>query len=127
MTGKYGTLLIAESGSELAGALRPWLRESGHQLISVHNIRDVLLTIQNEKVNVVVFDSSLQEPMDYESISLIKGLKSRLPIIVTADENNAVMESRIRRKGIFYYHVKSFGTDELVLAVSNAMSRSAPF
>ena len=127
MTGKNGTLLIAELGNELAGDLYPWLRESGHQLIAVDNIRDVLLTIQNEKVNVVVFDSSLQNPMDYESISLIKGLKGQLPIIVTADKNNPEMESRIRQKGIFYYHVKSFGTDELVLAISNAMSRSVQF
>jgi hypothetical protein len=27
--------------------------------------------------------------------------------------------------GIFYYHVKSFGMDELILAISNAMTRSA--
>ena len=127
MTGKNGTLLIAEPGNELAGDLYPWLMESGHQLIAVHNIRDVLLTIQNEKVNVVVFDSSLQNPMDYESISLMKGLKRQLPIIVTADKNNPEMESRIRQKGIFYYHVKSFGTDELVLAISNAMSWSVQF
>ena len=127
MTGRHGILLVAEPGNELAEALRPWLRESGHRLIAVDNIRDVLLTIQNERVSVVVLDSSLEDPADYESISLIKGLKRRLPIIVTADENNAEMESRIRRKGIFYYHLKSFGTDELVLAISSAILRSAPF
>ncbi len=35
------------------------------------------------------------------------------------------LESRIRQQGIFYYHVKSFGPDELMLAISNAMERSS--
>ncbi len=51
--------------------------------------------------------------MGYEAISIIKGLDRKLPIIITADENNPEQESRIRHKGIFYYHVNSFGLDEL--------------
>lgn len=125
MIESYGTLLIAERGSELSGCLHPWLSEKGHQLIKVDNIKDVLMTLQRERVNVLVMDVGLPEDMGYEAISIIKGLYRKLPIIVTADENNPEQESRIRQKGIFYYHVKSFGIDELMLAISNAMMRSA--
>ncbi len=122
---KCGKLLIAEPGCELADGLRPWLVEQGHQLIKVDNFKDVLMTLQTEKVSVLVMDVRLPEPMGYEAISIIKGLYRRLPIIITADENNPEQESRIRQKGIFYYHVKPFGMDELILAISNAMVRSS--
>ncbi|OGP69638.1 MAG: hypothetical protein A2Z73_05790 [Deltaproteobacteria bacterium RBG_13_60_28] len=122
---KCGRLLIAERGAGLARGLTPWLAEQGHECKSVDNIKDVLMTLQNEKINVLVMDVNLPEDMGYEAISIIKGLHRKLPIIITADENNPEQESRIRQKGIFYYHVNSFGLDELILAISNAMMRSA--
>lgn len=124
MTEKCGRLLIAERGCGLAQGLASWLAEQGHQLKTVDNIKDVLMTLQNEKINVLVMDALLPEDMGYEAISIIKGLHRKLPIIITADENNPEQESRIRQKGIFYYHVNSFGMDELILAISNAMVRS---
>ncbi|HAY21877.1 response regulator [Desulfobacca acetoxidans] len=124
MMEQCGTLLIAEHGCELSDCLHPWLIENGHQCLKVDNIKDVLMTLQTEKVNVLVMDVSLPESLGYDAISIIKGLYRRLPVIVTADENNPEQESRIRRKGIFYYHVKSFGVDELMLAISNALMRS---
>ncbi len=125
MTEKCSRLLIAEHGCELAQGLSSWLVEQGHQCKTVDNIKDVLMTLQNEKINVLVMDVHLPEDMGYEAISIIKGLHRKLPIIITADENNPEQESRIRQKGIFYYHVNSFGLDELILAISNALMRAA--
>jgi DNA-binding NtrC family response regulator len=122
-----GKLLVAERGCELAAGLEPWLQEQGHHLKKVDCIKDVLMTLQNEKINVLVMDVDLPDAMGYEAISIIKGLHRKLPIIITASENNPEQESRIRQKGIFYYHVKSFGVDELILAISNAMGRSSQF
>ena len=120
---KCGTLLIAERGSDLAQGLDFWLLQQGHRVKTVDNLKDVLMTIQNEKVSVLVMDVRLPEPMGYEAISIIKGLDRKLPIIITADENNPEQESRIRQKGIFYYHVNSFGIVELIMAISNAIKR----
>jgi two-component system phosphate regulon response regulator OmpR len=125
MMERCGTLLIAERGCELAQGLNSWLEEQGHRVKTVDNLKDILMTIQNEKVSVLVMDVCLSEPMGYEAISIIKGLDRKLPIIITADENNPEQESRIRQKGIFYYHVNSFGMDDLILAISNAMMRSS--
>jgi DNA-binding NtrC family response regulator len=122
---KCGTLLIAERGFGLAQGLSSWLEEQGQRFKTVDNLKDVLMTLQNEKVSVLVMDVCLPDPMGYEAISIIKGLDRKLPIIITADENNPEQESRIRQKGIFYYHVNSFGMDELILAISNAMVRSS--
>jgi DNA-binding NtrC family response regulator len=125
MKDKCGTLLIAERGCALADGLDPWIKEQGHRLKAVDNIKDLFITLQNEKIDVLVMDVCLPEDLGYEAISIIKGLHRKLPIIITADENNPERESRIRHQGIFYYHVNSFGTDDLILAISNAMVRSS--
>ncbi len=122
---KCGMLLIAERGCKLAQGLSSWLEAQDRRFKAVDNLKDVLMTIQNEKVCVLVMDVCLPDPMGYEAISIIKGLDRKLPIIITADENNPEQEARIRQKGIFYYHVNSFGMDELILAISNAMVRSS--
>jgi len=125
MTEKCGTLLIAERGCGLAKSLDFWVTEQGHRLKTVDNLKALLMTLQKEKINVLVMDVCLPEEMGYEAISIIKGLDRKLPIIITADENNPEQESRIRQQGIFYYHVNSFGPDDLMLAISNAMVRSS--
>ncbi len=124
MVHKCPTLMIAEPGSKLVVALDPWLVEQGYEVKVVDNIKDALMTLQNEKIHVLVMDACLAVGMGYEAISIIKGVCRHLPIIVTTEENNPEQESTIRRKGIFYYHVKSFGMEELILAISNAMARS---
>jgi len=119
------TLLIAEPGDDLTTTLVPWLSEKGYEVKIVDNIKDVFITLQGEKIHVLVMDVCLPESMGTEAISIIKSLRRDMPIIVTTDENNPKLESSIRQKGIFYYHVKSFGTDELMLAITNAMARSS--
>jgi DNA-binding NtrC family response regulator len=125
MAGKHEILLFAELDPRLASNLDQWLAEKGYAVRVVDNIKDILLTLQKEKVNVLVLDACLAAGMGYETISIIKELSRNLPIIVTTEENNPEQESSIRKRGIFYYHVKSFGTDELMLAISSAISRSA--
>jgi DNA-binding NtrC family response regulator len=121
---KSETLLIGEPVPKLANALDPWLEERGFTSKVVDNIKDIFITLQSERVRVLVMDACLVQGMGYEAISIIKGLGRNLPIIITTAENNPEQESCIRQKGIFYYHVQSFGMDELILAIANAMARS---
>lgn len=122
---RCGTLLVAERGCSLADGLNDWARENGHQLLTVDNLKDLMVTLQQQKVNVLVMDICLPDALGVEAIPIIKGMCQKLPIIITAEENNPEQESRVRQKGIFYYHVKSFGLDELMLAISNALRRSS--
>ena len=122
---EFGTLLIGEPGCKLATELDQWVVDKGYKVRAVENIKDVFLTLQCEKINVLVMDVRLPEEIGCEAISIIKSMYRNLPIIVTTDENNPELESSVRQMGIFYYHVKSFGMDELILAISSAMARSA--
>ena len=116
--------MIGEPGCKLATELNPWVVGKGYKVKAVENIKDVFLALQFEKIHVLVMDVCLPEEMGCEAISIIKSMYRKLPIIVTTDENNPELESSVRQMGIFYYHVKSFGMDELMLAISNAMARS---
>jgi DNA-binding NtrC family response regulator len=125
MVGRCQTLMIAEPGCILAKALDPWLADTGYEVKAVDTFKDALMTLQNEKVDALVMDVCLVEGMGYEAISILKGVCRHLPIIITTEQNNPEQESSIRQKGIFYYHVRSFGMDELILAISNALKRSS--
>ncbi|MEJ2025813.1 MAG: hypothetical protein P8Y00_12545 [Deltaproteobacteria bacterium] len=48
-------------------------------------------------------------------------MQTNLPVIVCAETNTAEMEIRIRQKRIFYYHIKSFGIEDLEMALANAI------
>ena len=123
MAEKQATLLVAEHGSELTAALGPCLGEKGCKVKSVNNLKDMLITLQNEAIRVLVLDAGLAREMGYDSIPIIKTLGRNLPIIIATEANNPELESAIRQKGIFYYHLKSFGMDELLLAITSAMAR----
>lgn len=120
-----GTLLISEPEFKLATDLAIWLNDKSYKVRTVDNIKDVFLALQCEKIHVLVMDVCIPEKMGYEAISIIKSMYRNLPIIVTTDENNPELESCVRQMGIFYYHVQSFGMDELMLAITNAMTRSS--
>jgi DNA-binding NtrC family response regulator len=122
---KKGTLLISEPGSKLATDMAIWLNDKKYKVITVYNITDVFMALQCEKIHVLVMDVCIPEKMGYESISIIKSMYRNLPIIITTDENNPELESSVRQMGIFYYHVNSFGMDELTLAIASAMTRSS--
>ena len=102
MTEKTGTLLIAERGGALSQNLDFWITGQGHRLKTVDNLKGLLMTLQSEKINVLVMDVCLPEDMGYEAISIIKGLDRKLPIIITADENNPEQENHIRQQGDFF-------------------------
>jgi hypothetical protein len=72
-------------------------------------------------VDVLVLHALLLEE-DCGFISVIKGMERNLPVIVCADVNTAELESKIRKQGIFYYHIQLFGIEDLEMAISNAVN-----
>jgi len=78
------------------------------------------LTLQNQGVDALVLDAALLEE-DCGFISVIKGIERDLPIIICAGSNTPELESNIRQQKIFYYHINSFGIEDLEMAISNAI------
>ena len=114
-------ILFAGPKESTSKELYPFLKEKGYRLIVLKNLKETLLTLQDQRVDALVLDAALLEE-DCGFISVIKGIEKDLPIIVCAESNTPELESKIRKQKIFYYHIKSFGIEDLEMAVSNAVN-----
>ncbi len=69
----------------------------------------------------LVMDIDLPEMKGYDAVPILKNLDPSLKIILTTQQNDKRREAKARAQDIFYYFIKSFGKDELRLAVRNAI------
>jgi DNA-binding NtrC family response regulator len=118
---KEKIILFSEPENATSVALYPLLTEKGHSLIVAKTLKETLLTLQDQRVDALVLDAALLKE-DCGFISVIKGIEKNLPIIICAESNTPELESKIRKQKIFYYHIKSFGIEDLEMAVSNAVN-----
>jgi len=115
------TILIAEQAGNTPRELEIFAKKRGLELLKADNLKDVLLTLQENRIDSLVLDAALLEA-DCGFISVIKGMEKDLPIIICAEKNTPELESEIRKYQIFYYHIKSFGIEDLVMAIANAVN-----
>jgi DNA-binding NtrC family response regulator len=117
------TVLIVDPDQNQAKKLYLILRRDGLVANIVDQAADAIRSIYKEHISVLVLDVEVKD-MSWEiAVSIIKDLAPNLPIIITASHNTPELEARILRQKPFYYHIKSFGTDELLLAVQNAIEK----
>jgi DNA-binding NtrC family response regulator len=115
------TILIAEPAEALSQNLEAFSKDKGFALLKTSNLKETLLTLQGRRVDVLVLHALLLDK-DCGFISVIKGMERDLPVIICADTNTAELESSIRKQGIFYYHIQSFGMEDLEMAITNAVN-----
>jgi len=118
---KEKTVLFSEAGEIISKGLHPFFSKKGFKLFTVKNLKETLLTLQDQRFDALVIDAALLED-DFGFISVIKGIEKDLPIIICAEMNTPELESKIRQQKIFYYHIKSFGIEDLEMAISNAIN-----
>ena len=115
------TVILAEPVGALSSSLHDFLVEKGYHFIKASTLKETLLTLQKQRVDALVLDVSLMEN-DFGFIPVIRGIEDDLPIIICAETNTPELESKIRQQKIFYYHIKSFGIQDLEMAISNAIN-----
>ena len=118
---KGKTILFAEPLEATSLEFEPFRADKAYKAIKVKSLKETLLTLQTQRVDALVLDAALLE-QDFGFISVIKGIEKELPVIVCAETNTPELESKIRQQRIFYYHIKSFGIQDLVMALSNAVN-----
>lgn len=121
--GSPPAVLIAEPVGSIMEELGEFLEGLGCDTIRVSTLKDVLLTLQNQGVDLLILDASLLEE-DCDLISVIKGMAPDVPVILCAERNTPEFERRVRQQRVFFYHIKSFGSQDLKMAVSNAINKS---
>lgn len=109
-----------------------------HELSSLFNKNDLVVAIehdlgaainrlQNSPFDVVVLDANIKGmPID-QMIQVLRGIDPGVKIIVKTHDNTKELEAKVRREKIYYYHLDSFGIDDLVLAIQSALNKDMNF
>lgn len=118
-------LLIADSNQNRAECLSLLLSQGGYCVNITDSLKKVMYLIQKEKIDVLVMDVDMPEMKGYEAVPIIYGIDPAIRIILTAENNSPELEAKVRQQKVFYYHVNTFGNDELLLAIRNACERAA--
>ena len=116
-------ILIVEPDVKMSGKLCQVLRKEHFSVSVTDRASEAIRTVQKEHFSVLILDVGIKDMAWDEIFAIVKGVDPALPIIMTAEHNTPELEVSILRQRAFYYHVKSFGTDDLVLAVRSAIEK----
>jgi CheY-like chemotaxis protein len=83
------------------------------------SVAEAVEQAQAVNFHCIIMDVELPEMKGYEAVPLIKTINNKLPIIITAGKNSIEVETKVREQDVYYYHIRSFGLDELKLAVGS--------
>ena len=120
---KEKRVLIVEPDPHMAEKLYQIFRKEKYVVSSTERVSEAIRKIQEEHFSVLILDVGVKDMAWSEAIPIVKGLDAHLPIIMTSDHNTPELEASILKQRAFYYHVKSFGTEDLILAVRNAIDK----
>ena len=120
---KEKRVLIVEPDQNMAEKLYQIFRKERFVVSLTERVSEAIRKIQEEHFSVLILDVGVKDMAWSEAIPIVKGLDAHLPIIMTSDHNTPELEASILKHRTFYYHVKSFGTEDLILAVRNAIDK----
>jgi DNA-binding NtrC family response regulator len=86
-------------------------------------LAEAISVMKEERFDCAIVDIQLGEG-PREAAPILKALDPSLPIILTAEKNTRDLEIGAYRQDAFYYFVKPFGSEELKLAVLQALKKS---
>lgn len=113
-------VLIIDPNPQERRRLVASLREENYVIETGKNLTEAIQKIAQGGVVCVVMNINLPEMKAYEAVPILRNIDPQLKIILTTNKNTKRLEAKVRQQEIFYYFIKSFGEDELKLAIQNA-------
>lgn len=116
------TVLIADDEKDIRSALRIYLKPEGYTLLEAENGKQVLETIQKEKVDLVLLDIMMPVMDGIETISRLREFSNVPVILLTAksEDTDKVMGLNI---GADDYITKPFNPAEVIARVRSQLRR----
>ena len=114
-------ILIIDPDRRARQDLTSFLRSRNYHVESGKGIPDAIKKLSEGCFHCLVMDVDLPEMKGYEAVSILKGIDPDVKVIMTTKKNNKRLEAKVREQDVFYYFIKSFGKDELKLAINNAL------
>ncbi len=121
-TEKKGILIIDPNIPERT-VMASFLESENFYVETGRGLADAVKKISEGCFSCLIMDVELPEMKGYEAVSILKSIDPKIKIIMTAKKNTKMLEAKVREQDIFFYFIKSFGKEELKLAINNAFSK----
>ncbi len=117
---KERRLLIIDPDARERQNLTAFFRKEDYYVESGKGLPDAIKKLSEECFDCLILDVDLPEMKGYEAVSILKNIDPHIKIIMMAKKNTKRLEAKVRGQDIFFYFIKSFGREELIMAINNA-------
>jgi len=100
-----------------------FLKNEDYYVETGRGFPEAIKKISEGNFKCLIMSVRLPEMKGYEAVSILKNIDPKIKVIMTAKKNSKSLESKVREQDIFFYFIKSFGKDELRMAINNAFSK----
>lgn len=100
-----------------------FLKSEDFHVETGRGLADAVKKIREGGFKCLIMDVDLPEIKGYEAVSILKSIYPEVKVIMTAKKNTKSLEAKVREQDIFFYFIKSFGKEELKLAINNAFNK----
>jgi CheY-like chemotaxis protein len=119
----YRRILIVDPDKRASRKLWSLLTGEGYDVETSESVSRAAKWLKDAKFDCVIMDVALPEMKGYEAIPILRAIDPKVEIVMTAAENTAELEAKVRKQDIFYYYIKSFGQNELQEAVRDVFKK----
>jgi len=116
-------LMITNEANEQYLDLMTYLNEYGYEIIVEKEWGSSIQRVQDQIFNVIILDTKVKGIDIPKAIHIFRNFDPKVKIIVKTDSSTKQFESEIRQEKIYYYHIDSFDSNDLKLAVRSAIER----
>lgn len=116
-------ILIIDPDCDDRNVMATFLKQQNFSVETGKGLAEAIKKIAEGCYNCLIMAVDLQEIKGYEAVPLIHNIDPKIKIIMTTKKNTRELESKVREQDIYYYFIKSFGKDELILAINNVFNR----
>ena len=116
-------ILILDPNHDERTVMAAFLKGQDYQVETTDTLADAIKKLSNGDFACIILEVDLLEMKGYEAVSVLKNINPGIKIIMTTQRNSKELEAKIREQDIFFYFIKSFGKDELSLAINNVFNK----
>jgi DNA-binding NtrC family response regulator len=121
MLEKVKRILIIDPDRKERQDLESFLRKEDYFVESGKGLPDAIKKLSEGGFNCLIMDVDLPEMKGYEAVSILKNIDPDIKVIMMTTKNSKKLEAKVREQDIFFYFIKSFGKEELKMAINNAL------
>jgi len=121
MAQEHSILVFVDPQTQQDADLRTFFGDCGCEIVEASELDISLERAQQKKFDLIILDAEIQGMQIDRFIHILKEIDPSVKIIVKAQQNSKMLEAKIRKEKIFYYHIASFGSEDLKLAIRSAL------